>query len=365
MKTAVTKRAVTLMLALLMLVSIIPMMSLTAFAASAWPSFSSSGYCEMVSPGKISVYRDTGLTTPGTCNPAKSYNAYVSANDKVYILKVTENYTQLSYPTSSGRRIGYVKTSTLFGVKTPTETVTCRSKVTTYIGASTTNKSGNTAVGDVVVKLGTTKTGFVLVMYTAKSGSRSMKAAFVTTADYEKIKGNSGSSDNTNTTVSAVRARLDAIGNGSLRYDKDTVMKIGAKFTGTRSGEQCKGYAKNVFYLCFGITPGSTQSRDKGLNYLLNSTSGMTKLGSVTNMTNTNISALFANARPGDFVQMRRSHGGSHSAIVYSVTSSGVTFLEANTDNKNTVTLRTYSWADLCNKNVAMSVYTATNYKLK
>lgn len=363
MKTNIMKRVFTLMLALLMLVSAIPAMSLTAFAASAWPNFSSSSYCEMVSPGKITVYRDTGLTIPGTCNPAASYSAYVAKNDKVYILKVTENYTQLSYPTSNGRRIGYVKTSTLFGVKNPTEIVTCRSKVTTYIGASTSTKSGSTAVGDTVAKLGTTKTGFVLVMYTAKSGSRSMKAAFVTKADYEKIKGNSDSVNNT--TASAVRARLDAIGNGSLRYDKNTVMKIGAKFTGTRSGEQCKGYAKNVFYLCFGITPGSTQSRDKGLNYLLNSTSGMTKLGSVTNMTSTNISSLFANARPGDFVQMRRSHGGSHSAIVYSVTSSGVTFLEANTDNKNTVTLRTYSWADLCNKNAAMSVYTAANYKLK
>ena len=338
-------------------------MSITAFAASSWPSFSSSSYCEMVSPGKITVYRDTGLTTPGTCNPARSYAAAVYQNDKVYILEVTANYTKLSYPTSNGRRIGYVKTSTLFGVKNPTETITSKCKVTTYVGASTSTKSGSVAAGDTVVKLGTTKSGFVLVMYTAKSGSRSMKAAFVTKADYERIKGNNNGS--TNTTNSAVRARLDAIGNGSLRYDKNTVMKIGAKFTGTRSGEQCKGYAKNVFYLCFGVTPGSTQSRDKGLNYLLNSTSGMTKLGSVTNMTSNNISALFANARPGDFVQMRRSHGGSHSAIVYSVTSSGVTFLEANTDNKNTVSLRTYSWDDLCYKNAAMSVYTADNYTLK
>ena len=362
MKTSVTKRVFTMLLALVLMLSAIPAVSLTAHAASAWPSFSSSSYCEYISPGKISVYRDSNLQTPGTCSPAKSYNASVAKNDKVFILKVTENYTQLSYPTSSGRRIGYVKTSTLFGVKSPTETVSCKSKVTTYTGASTASRSGSTAVGDTVVKLGTTKTGFVLIMYTAKSGSRSMKAAFVTKSDYEKIKGNSTTS---NTTSSAVRNRLDAIGNGSLRYDSNTVMKIGAKFTGTRAGEQCKGYAKNVFYLCFGITPGSTQSRDKGLNYLINSTTGMTKLGSVTNMTQTNIASLFAKARPGDFVQMRRSHGGSHSAIVYSVTSSGVTFLEANLDNQNTVYLRTYSWADLCNKNAAMSVYTATNYNLK
>ena len=93
MKTTVTKRGFTLMLALLMLVSAIPMMSLTAFAASTWPNFSSSGYCEMVSPGKITVYRDTGLTTPGTCTPARSYAAAVYKNDKVYIMEVTSNYT--------------------------------------------------------------------------------------------------------------------------------------------------------------------------------------------------------------------------------------------------------------------------------
>lgn len=363
MKNTMTKRIFTMLLALVLLMSAIPAMSLDAQAASAWPSFSSSNYCEMVAFGKIPVYRDSNLTTRGTCSPAKSYNSYIDQNDKIYIISVNEISVKVNFPTSSGRKVGYVKTSTLFGVKNPLETVTCRSKVITYTAASTASRSGSTAVGDTVLKLGTAKTDFILIMYTANSGSRAMKAAFVTQEDYAKIKGTSITLHNG--TSSAVQKRLDAIGNGSLRYNQSTVMKIGAKFTGTRSGEQCKGYAKNVFYLCFGITPGSTQSRSKGLNYLLNSTTGMTKLGSVTNMSISRISALFANARPGDFVQMRRSHGGSHSAIVYSVTSSGVTFLEANLDNRNTVYLRTYTWAELCSKNAAMSVYTAANYSLK
>lgn len=166
-------------------------------------------------------------------------------------------------------------------------------------------------------------------------------------------------------TQEAVRSRMDAIANGSLSYNSSTVMRVGSRFTGYRASEQCKGYAKNVFYLCFGITPGSTQSKNAGLNYLLSSTKGMTKLGSVTSMTASNISGLFANARPGDFVQMRRSHGGSHSAIVYSVSASGVTFLEANLDGKNTVSMNYYTWSTLCSKNAAMSVYTASNYTLK
>lgn len=195
MKNSVMKRTITLMLSLVLLLSTIPMVSITAFAASAWPSFSSARYCEMIAPRSLSVYRDTSLKTRGTYSPAKSYNASVAKNDKIYILKCARSYTKVSYPTSSGRRIGYVKTNTLFGVNVPTETVKCKSKVTTYTTTSISRKSGNTAVNDTVLKLGTTKNGFVLIMYTAKFGSRSMKAAFVTKSDYTKIvKGSSSAS---------------------------------------------------------------------------------------------------------------------------------------------------------------------------
>lgn len=166
-----------------------------------------------------------------------------------------------------------------------------------------------------------------------------------------------------NSSTSSVQDRLNRIANGTWKYNSSTVLKVGSRFTGTRSGEQCKGYAKNVFYLLFKVLPSSTQS--KPYNYLLNSTSGMTKVGSVTTMNNNNIKALFLKARPGDFVQIRRRHTGSHSAIVYSVTSSGVTFLEANLDGKNTIYRRSYTWSALCSSNLAMSVYTASNYCLK
>lgn len=193
MKT--TKRFISLLLAVVTLCSVI---SIPAFAASTWPSLSTSGYCEMISPGKINVYRDSSLKTPGTSSPAKSYNAYVATNDLIYIYQITDTYTQLSYPTSSGRKVGFVSTATLFGVTAPTETITSRAKVTTYTGASTANKSGSIAVGDAVYKLGTTKSGYVLVIYTAVSGSRAMKAAFVTKEDYSKIRTNSNSGSQTN-----------------------------------------------------------------------------------------------------------------------------------------------------------------------
>ena len=172
-----------------------------------------------------------------------------------------------------------------------------------------------------------------------------------------------GNTNNGSNDQKSVRQRLDQIMNGNLSMNSNTVMKLGRKFTGTRSNEQCKGYAKNVFYLCFKVTPGSTQSKPN--NYKLNGTAGMKQISSNGNLNAGAAKNLFSNARPGDFVQIRRRHTGSHSAIVYSVSSSGVTFIEANLDNKNTIYKKTYTWSDLSNKNVGMSVYTASNYKLR
>ena len=91
----------------------------------------------------------------------------------------------------------------------------------------------------------------------------------------------------------------------------------------------------------------------------------MKQVASYSSITASNAKKLFSGARPGDFVQIRRKHTGSHSAIVYSVTSKGVTFIEANLDNKNTVYKKTYSWADLASKNAGMTVYSASKYALK
>lgn len=179
-------RVCALLMAAILIISILPA---NAFAAAPWPTLSASRYCEMISPGQIPVYRYPSLTTRGTASPARSYNSYVSKNDKIYIYEITDDYTKLSLPTSSGRKIGYVKTSTLLGVSTPTEVVTSRAKITTYQYASTSTPYGFIAANDTVYKLGTTKSGYVLVLYNAASGSRAYKAGFITKADYERMAG--------------------------------------------------------------------------------------------------------------------------------------------------------------------------------
>ena len=193
MKT--TKRVCSLLLALIMLVSAIP---LNTFAVSNWPVFSESQYAEYKVPGQVDVYADADLSKRGTEVPYKEYNnARIDAGDVIFIYAINATSCRFKYPVGNSYRVGYARTSTLFGVSAPTEAFAAQEKVSTYTGASTSSRSGSVAIGDTVYKLGTTKSGYALIMYTALSGSRSMKIAFVTKSDYERTKGNSGSTGHT------------------------------------------------------------------------------------------------------------------------------------------------------------------------
>lgn len=192
MKTTVTKRAFTLMLALLMLVSAIPLMSLTAFAASTWPSLSTSAYCEFTATKTIYCYRNSSCTTRGTITPLKSYNAAISKGDRCLITGISDSWIRVAYPTSSGYRTAYIKRTELFNVAAPTEKVTSQGKATVYLNTNGTTY-GSTAKGDDVYVCGTTG-NCTIIMYTAKSGSRAYKMGYVKTSDFNSIiKGNSGS----------------------------------------------------------------------------------------------------------------------------------------------------------------------------
>lgn len=187
MKTNATKRTVTLVLALILIVSAFP---LSASAASSWPTLTSSSPCVMISPGQISVYRDSGLTTRGTCSPARCYNSHIDMGDDLRLLEVSSNSLSIKvdFPTSQGRKQGFVQTSTLLGVSEPSQVVTSKAKVTTYQYASTEKTYGAVYVGDTVYKCGTTKSGYVLVIYNVSGG---YKAGFVLKSDWEKIVGDS------------------------------------------------------------------------------------------------------------------------------------------------------------------------------
>lgn len=126
--------------------------------------------------------------------------------------------------------------------------------------------------------------------------------------------------------------------------------------------KQCKEFASFIFNKLYGvgyIGGGSVTSNPK--NYLIN----LAKPNRVglraykTNLTENSARELFQSAQPGDFVQIRRRHGGPHSGIFVQRTGDGIVLFEANADGKNSIRTNTYSYDALANKNFAMSLYYA------
>ena len=151
-------------------------LSITVSAAS-YPSLTSKAYCEFTAAKKMTVYVDSKFSKPGTSNPYKKYNAYISKNDICYIFAITSSYVQVNYPTTSGRKTGFIRTSDLLGKNVnPSSSFTANSKATTlkYKNGAT---SGYYEPNDKVYKFSGTKS--YNVMYTAKSGKRAYKLAYV------------------------------------------------------------------------------------------------------------------------------------------------------------------------------------------
>lgn len=241
------KRICALLLALVLCAGLLPVQT---FAATAWPGLSESRRCEMIAPGQIPVYRNSSLTTRGTCSPARSYNSYLSKNDKIYILEITNSYAKVNFPTSQGRKTGYVKTSTLLGVSAPSQMVKSKAKVTTYRFASRSNTYGYVAVNDSVYKLGTTSSGYVLVMYNVSGG---YKAGFVTKSDYEKILGGGQAPTDSSRNMSYALYKSSG-GRMTCGFDGYTTTK------GRHEGiDFKKGIGKAVYSLTDGVIVGLTE----------------------------------------------------------------------------------------------------------
>ena len=157
-----------------------------------------------------------------------------------------------------------------------------------------------------------------------------------------------------------ISAKLNEMINGNF---KNGVYKKGTTYRGPYASEQCKGFARAITQDLFGYTIGSTKSRP--YNYLINTTSNTRQVGTVSSISNdSQLKSLLTQGRPGDFIQLRRRHGGSHSMILLSASSSGISVFECNLDGKNSITTSYYSWANLRSKNAAIGLYTATDYTL-
>lgn len=168
---------------------------------------------------------------------------------------------------------------------------------------------------------------------------------------------------------SDISGRLNSMINGTYaRKNGIGTYQVGTKYAGPYYTEQCKGFAKSVHEQLFGYNIGSTKRKPN--NYQVTISGINTRLvGSLTFLGATGesdgaVCNLFSKARPGDFIQVRRRHSGSHSMIVLSTDANSVRVYEANVDNKNGIEVNTYTWRQFCEKNESFSLYTAKDYRL-
>ena len=117
---------------------------------------------------------------------------------------------------------------------------------------------------------------------------------------------------------------------------------------------KCKEFASYIFNILYGVGYiGYGSTRDYDDNWRLRGTpKNVYQVDEVPETRNANdareaFRKMFENSQAGDFMQIKRGHGGAHSAIVLSKDEYGVTVLEANADGHNTIQEHTYSWDDL------------------
>lgn len=241
------------LLALFLLISVFP---LGAFAAPSFPALSNSNYCEMIAPAQINVYCDYNMTTRGTLSPYKEYNAYLDAGDTVQILEVTSSYVVLNYPTPSGTKTGVVNTSHIFGTSEVNDYISSsKASVSTYSSNSNANRYGSIAVGDEVFRLGSTKNGYILVIYTAQSGARAFKAGFITGSDFDLVKNGSASNAPANTGTQALTYGLYH-GSGSITCGFDGYKNTNGRHEGI---DMAKGIDSAVYSLTDGVITRVTE----------------------------------------------------------------------------------------------------------
>ncbi len=367
MKT--TKRILSLLLALAILCSMF-LISSSAASTTAFDILSSSRYAKtytLSSSGTTIPYTSQSLSTRGTVTYGASSTSYIdNRTDELYLIDVGVSngkyWAYVSYPTSSKRVYAYIPLSAIsdnnasHAKTTSTGTFNCSLRSSTSVSSSY-----YVSKGDTVYLVATSGSKYQILYPTSGSAYR---LAWCNASDYNKYcAGGTTSSPSLSDAEQQIYDRLQNMANGSYG---NGVYRTGTRYTGEYANEQCKGFAKKVHMILFGYNIGSTKSKPN--NYQISISSSNTSLvGSISDLSsasNTTVSNLFSKARAGDFIQVRRSHGGSHSMIFLSSDANGVTVFECNVDGKNGIQIATYSWSKFLSSNAAVSVYTAKDYRL-
>ena len=193
------KKLVRIVSLVLCLVAICSLCASAYAAGNSYPSLSETNYCEFIAPRRITVYRDKGCNTPGTCSPAASYNAFISAGDKCYMYKIASTYIKVNYPIDGGgRKTGYIKRSAFAEyefLSSPLYVFKSVGSVKTYDRENSKQQYGSIYKKDTVYYCGIEYDGLMMppdrvpVIYPARSGNRGYKYAWISDSDFRRIMG--------------------------------------------------------------------------------------------------------------------------------------------------------------------------------
>ncbi len=120
-------------LSIFTLLVILLLVSTKVFAAI--PSISGSMFIKtfgLSTANNTPVFTNAYLNQQGTSSPYRAYNALIYASDEIYVYAMNNTYALISYPTSSGRKQGYVRTSSLTYNNFSQNALRSRNRINTY-----------------------------------------------------------------------------------------------------------------------------------------------------------------------------------------------------------------------------------------
>lgn len=157
----------------------------SAAALAAIPGINNSRYIKMYvlsSGNDTPVYTDAHLFQRGTSSPYRAYNATIYANDEIWVFAMNDRYALISYPTSSGRRQGYVRTSALTGNNYSQSVRKARRQLTEIYARPGVRYSGSSISNGDDVWTVARQENYTQVVYPTGS---TYKMAWITNSDYD------------------------------------------------------------------------------------------------------------------------------------------------------------------------------------
>ncbi|MDR2750779.1 MAG: RICIN domain-containing protein [Clostridiales bacterium] len=145
-----------------------------AFAATSWPSVSSSNY--------ITVYATSTGNNTAVYNSSHNVesNRYIYGSDDLRVIGIDGDWAKITYPVSGGRREAYIPLSTFTDRNVNSVTSTARANLTVYRRADGGTTLGSIYSGDSVTKIAE-RNGYSQVIYPVSSG---WKCGYISNSSY-------------------------------------------------------------------------------------------------------------------------------------------------------------------------------------